>query len=95
MTELLKNQQLINLEKNFNPNDIDHIKQLLYLTILNQTLPEDNNITDFISNLLLRCEEEPNICSQTIIDPIEPWEKKEIHLIPEFFSPVLQYLYFE
>lgn len=98
MTELLTKQQIIDmvnyLDKNFDPNNIDHIKQLLYLTILNQALPEENNITDFISNLLSRCDTPSNMCcTQKIIDPIEPWDRKEITLQTEFFSPILQFLY--
>lgn len=98
MTELLTKQQIIeminNLDQNFDPNNIDHIKQLLYLTILNQALPEENKITDFIQNLLSRCNECKNK-QQQMIDPIEPWVKGEIKIIPEFFSPQLQFLYID
>lgn len=94
MTELLTKQELINFKENFDSNNIDHIKQLLYLVILDQALPEDQKITDFISELLSCCNDD-KICKQEIIDPIEAWDIGNRELIPEFFSPVLQYLYFD
>lgn len=93
MTELLTKQKLIDFKENFDSNNIDHIKQLLYLVILDQALPEDQKITDFISELLSYCNDD-KICKQEIVDPIEPWETEKRELISEFFSPVLQYLYF-
>ena len=94
MTELLTKQELINFKENFDPNNIDHIKQLLYLVILDQALPEDQKITDFISELLSCCNDD-KICEQKRVDPIEAWDIGKRELIPEFFSPVLQYLYFD
>lgn len=98
MTELSTKQQINDiidyLDKNFDPDNIDHIKQLLYLTILNQALPEEEKISNFISNLLSRCDKCDNQNEQ-IIDPIEPWDRNEVNIIPEFFSPMLQFLYFD